>query len=62
MVTVYCDNEKCEDEIMNCTNTDSRQEWVEETYECSKCDKIKIHRQEYDQNGLVTSDEVYDEK
>ena len=62
MVLVYCDNEECDGERMDCTDTDDRQEWVEEKFQCSKCDKVKIHRTEYDQNGLVTSDEIYDDK
>lgn len=55
---IRCDNESCEEEIMELTNTDSRQEWVEETYECPKCEKVKIHKTTFDQNGLVISDEV----
>jgi len=45
---------------MDCIETDSRQEWTEETYHCEVCEKFKIHRTEYDQNGLVISDEVYE--
>jgi len=56
---VCCDNEKCDEEIMELTNTDSRQEWTEETYECPKCESIKIHRTEYSQLGLITSDEIF---
>ena len=55
---IRCD--KC-DELMELTDTDSRQEWVEETYECFKCKKIKIHRTEFDQIGLVISDVIRDE-
>jgi len=55
---VYCDNESCEGEIMDCIDTDSRQEWCEETYSCPKCGKIKVHRRDYSQDGLVTSDKI----
>jgi len=58
MVEVRCDKEECEDEYMLLTQTDSRSEWVEETYECPKCDAMKIHRTEFDQLGLVISDEI----
>ena len=60
MENIYCDNEECDNEIMECTQTDSRQEWCEETYECNKCNRIKIHRIEFDQNGLVISDNIGD--
>ena len=56
-MNIECD---CE-EIMELTNTDSRSEWCEETYECPKCGKIKVHRTEFDQLGLVISDEIRDE-
>jgi len=39
MVEVRCD--EC-DELMELTETDSRSEWVAETYECSECNKIKM--------------------
>ena len=56
MITDYrCD--KCEN-LMELTDTDSRQEWVEETYTCEKCNKSKIHRTEFDQIGLVINDEI----
>jgi len=48
-------------ETMECTDTDSRGEWTEETYECETCGKKKIHRTDYDQNGLVTNDEVFED-
>jgi hypothetical protein len=48
-------------ELMELEETDSRQEWTEETYRC-ECGKAKIHRTEYDQVGLVTKDEIYDEE
>ena len=57
-VPVTCDNEECCAKAMELTNTDSRQEWVEETYECPECGRIKIHRTEFNQLGLVTSDEI----
>ena len=55
MVHVTC---QCCGETMDCTDTDSRQEWTEEIYECETCGKKKTHRTEYDQNGLVVLDEV----
>ena len=55
---VHCDKEDCEEEIMTLTQTDSRQEWIEETYECPKCGAIKIHRIEFDQLGLVIDDKI----
>jgi len=56
MVHVTC--QSC-GETMDYIDTDSRQEWTEESYQCN-CGKKKTHRTEYDQNGLVTSDEVYE--
>ena len=41
--------------------TDARSEWVEENYECIACDKVYVHRTEYDQVGLVISDKVEEE-
>ena len=61
MVEVRCDNERCSLGRMIYTDTDSRQEWKEEIYECPKCRKRKVHRTEFDQLGLVIKDEVYDE-
>ena len=63
MVNVYCDNEKCEysGDTMTITEEDSRQEWYEATYECQRCGKIKVHRREFDQLGMVTSDEITDD-
>ncbi len=47
---------KC-DGNMELTETDSRQEWCEETYYCDKCDKEFIRRIEYKtQSELVESD------
>ena len=57
MVEVRCD--EC-DELMELTETDSRSEWVAETYECSECNKIKIHKTTFNQIGLVVSDELYE--
>jgi hypothetical protein len=37
---------------------DDRQEWVEKEYYCEECDKEFTRRTEYDQNGLVSSDEL----
>ena len=54
---LYCD---C-GEKMKLIDTDDRTEWKEETYECSDCHKVKIHKTWFDQIGLVMSDEVYDE-
>ena len=42
---------------MELIDTDSRQEWCEETYNC-KCGNVKIHRKEFDQQGLVISDRI----
>ena len=39
---------------------DSRQEWVERTYQCNVCGKSKIHKQEFNQMGLVISDKIVD--
>jgi len=59
MVIVYCDNEDCDnEEELEMVGEDSRQEWHEEYYECHICGSKKIHRTEYDQNGLVTSDKI----
>ena len=62
MLDMWCDNEKCNEGKMEYVegSTDSRSEWTEESYECPKCGKVKTHRTEHDQNGLVTNDEVYD--
>jgi len=51
---------RCDDcgEIMILVDTDSRQEWTEEQYVCEECDKEIIHRTEYNQSGLVTSDKL----
>ena len=57
MVHVSCPN--C-GETMDMTEEDSRDEWYEATYHCEGCNKTKIHRREFDQNGLVTFDEVQD--
>ena len=46
------------DEQMILESEESRQEWYEGVYCCSYCDKIKIHRKEFDQNGLVTFDGI----
>lgn len=59
MVTVYCDNEDCDnEEELEVVGEDDRQEWKEEYYECHICGSKKIHRIEYDQIGLVTSDKI----
>lgn len=58
MVTVYCRNDECDGELMEITDEDCRQEWYKATYQCPKCDNIKIHRREFDQNGLVLSDVI----
>jgi len=41
---------------MDKIDEDSRTEWYEATYSCRDCGKTKIHRVEFDQNGLVISD------
>ncbi len=48
---------KC-DGILELTNTDSRQEWCDEYYECNKCEKEFIRTTTYTQSGLVESDEI----
>lgn len=58
MVDVYCDNENCNNEKMESIGSDNRQEWHEEYFECHVCGSKKIHRIEFDQNGLVIKDEI----
>lgn len=58
MVYVVCD--EC-GEPMDLVDEDSRQEWYKGYYGCSTCDRKKVHTRYYDQNGLVTSDEVEDD-
>ena len=43
---------------MEIIDEDSRQEWYEATYCCPKCPNVKVHRREFDQNGLIILDEV----
>ena len=50
-----CDKD---DELMEMTDEDSRQEWSEITYCCPGCSSIKVHRKKFDQNGLIILDEV----
>ena len=60
MVEVHCEDDDCEGIAKHVPgSTDSRDEWTEETYECPECGAGYTHRTEYDQNGIVTSDEVY---
>lgn len=47
-----------DDSVLTIVNTDSRQEWTEEEYECPECELTAVRRTEYDQNGLTTKDEV----
>jgi hypothetical protein len=63
MVYIVCDNDECGNfgAPMEYIDTDDRQEWCKETYECSACGSIKIHETWRDQNGLVIKDEVYNE-
>ena len=62
MVKVYCDNEECDGTEMELTDEDgSRDEWYEAVYECPNCERKKVHRKEYDQNGLVVSDNLEEE-
>ena len=56
-LSLYCD---C-GEKMELTDTDDRTEWIEETYECPECKKVKTHKTWFDQIGLVMSDKVFDE-
>lgn len=46
---------ECYRDEMELIEEDRRSEWYEQTYRC-KCGHSYIRRQEYDQNGLVTSD------
>jgi len=55
MVHVICN--EC-GEPMDMFEEDTRQEWYEASYRCDACGKIKTHRREFDQNGLVTLDVV----
>ncbi len=49
---------KCSSEL-ELLDTDSRQEWVEEKYYCSKCDKYFLRRTEFQtQSELVASDTI----
>ena len=59
---IICDNENCEHEgvPMEIIDEDSRGEWYEGIYECSYCHSKKIHRTEFDQIGLITSDKIID--
>jgi transposase-like protein len=53
---MYCPN--CSGE-MNCIETDSRQEWFEETYACIDCGKTFVRRVEFKtQSNLIASDEL----
>lgn len=58
MVTIYCDNEDCGEEMESIEEDDSRSEWYKQTYQCPKCNRTAIRTVTYDQNGLVLSDEV----
>lgn len=58
MPRVICDN--C-GMSMDKTDEDSRQEWYEAVYHCNDCDKTKIYRQEYGQDGCIVHDDVYEE-
>ena len=52
---------KCDcGKTMNIIEEDSRQEWYEATYICEDCGITKVHRREFDQNGLVILDEIKD--
>lgn len=59
---VICENENCKmnGEKMKLIDTDSRQEWCEETYICIECSSSKICRKEFDQNGKVILDKEID--
>jgi len=52
---IHCEYDE---RAMELTEEDSRQEWYEATYSCPKCSNVKVHRKEFDQNGLVVLDEV----
>lgn len=52
---ITCDKCNCQ---MDQGEADCRQEWKETTYYCDLCQREAIHRTEYDQIGLVTSDEI----
>ena len=59
MVEVRCDD--C-DELMDVVDSDSRQEWFNEIYQCKKCDKKKLHRMTFNQIGLITEDVIEEYK
>jgi len=62
MVTVYCTNKGCDGGAMEMIEEEGdRSEWYSATYECKLCKRRKVHRRDYDSNGLVISDEVEDE-
>lgn len=54
-----CINENCEGTLKP-LHTDSRQEWVEEYFECDGCNLEFCRRIEYDNNGLVIVDKIYE--
>lgn len=58
MVYIVCN--ECGDE-MDLIDEDDRQEWYEGYYRCETCNRKKTHRREYDQNGMVISDEITDD-
>jgi len=45
---------KYDDSILELIDTDSRQEWVDETYKCKECSRTYSNKIWYDQRGNVT--------
>lgn len=55
---IQVDCNYCEDQAMHFSYDDSRQEWYAQLYECPVCGEQKERVIEFDQKGLIISDEV----
>jgi len=56
-----CPEIECDGQL-ELQNTDSRQEWSEEEYECNECHKTFFRKIAFKtQSSLVESDTLYDE-
>jgi len=54
---------KCDGGELELLETDSRQEWYEETYACNKCNRTFVRRVEFKpQSSLVAKDKLTEEK
>jgi len=51
----------CGNEMNDIFDEDSRQEWYQCVYACNKCEKMFIHRREFNQLGLVINDTLTEE-